>query len=226
MSFEYMSQEYQFNVNEIYSSIQGEGSRIGLPFTFVRMQGCSLRCSWCDTPYALDKREKVLEMTSNSIVEKVIEYSNELVMLTGGEPLEQKNIDSLINSLHLNGFTVVVETGGHIDIDRSGENAIRIMDIKCPDSSMHKKNKFDNILKLKSADEVKFVVASRLDFDYTKDIIKRYNLDKIVSNILISPAYDKIQYSDLVNWIIEEKLPVRFQIQIHKHIWDPMKKGV
>lgn len=216
----------KLNINEIFFSIQGEGTRFGLPCVFVRLQGCLLRCVWCDTPYALDKKEIVKIMNGNEIYDEVKKYNCKFVMFTGGEPLEQEDIFPLIAYFCENNFDVVIETNGQADISKVDERAIKIFDIKCPDSKMHKKNNFKNINYLNKKDEVKFVVASKNDFIYAEEITKKYNLEEIVENILISPVFDKINLEELAEMVKFSDCKFRMQLQIHKYIWEPNKKGV
>ena len=221
-----MNSNDTFNVSEIFHSIQGEGSRVGLPCTFVRMQGCKLRCTWCDTPYALDHRVKEHELTSEDIIDRVNEIGCSFVEFTGGEPLEQEGVFQLMSDIADLGYDVAVETGGHVDISNVDERVAIIMDVKCPDSKMDSLNRLSNLEALKSTDEVKFVVASRADYEWTRAFIAEHNLSERVSSILLSPAFGLMDYQQLIEWILEDDLPVRFQVQVHKHVWDPEKRGV
>lgn len=216
----------KYNVNEIFYSIQGEGSRAGLPCVFVRMQGCLLRCTWCDTPYALDRKQTETLMSIDEILDKVESYNCKFLMLTGGEPLEQKNIGELVDSALNRGMEVVIETNGQQDVGKVSQDAVKIFDLKCPGSAMHKKNDYSNIEKLDSKDEVKFVIKDRADYDWAIDKCNEYGLFNRVSEVLMSPVFGEIEPVDLANWILEDSLPVRMQMQLHKYIWEPATRGV
>lgn len=215
-----------FNVSEVFFSIQGEGTRIGRLCTFVRMQGCKLRCVWCDTPYALDHRHIEHEMTGQQILDKIEAFQCRFIEFTGGEPLEQLGVFSLMSVLCDNNYEVVVETGGHVDISLVDPRVSRIVDIKCPDSKMMTLNKFDNIAHLTSNDEVKFVIASKNDYDWAKETIKDYDLHSKVDSILMSCAFGILPYDVMAEWILKDNLDVRFQPQLHKFIWEPDRRGV
>lgn len=216
----------KYNVNEIFYSIQGEGSRAGLPCVFVRMQGCLLRCTWCDTPYALDRKQTEKLMTIDEILEEVESHNCKFLMLTGGEPLEQKNIDELVKTALNRGMEVVIETNGQQDIGKVSKKAVKILDLKCPGSAMHKKNDYSNIEKLDNKDEVKFVIKNRQDYDWAVEICNEYDLFNRVSEVLMSPVFGEIEPVELANWILEDSLPVRMQMQLHKYIWEPSTRGV
>lgn len=208
-------------INEIYTSIQGESSYSGLPCTFVRLSGCSLRCSWCDTVYSYFKGE---DLTFDEILEKIPSYPN-LVEITGGEPLEQKGVLELMNRLVNKGHKVLIETSGSEDISTIHQSVTIIMDIKCPDSRMEDRNLYSNISHLKESDEVKFVIASEKDFDFAVDIMNKYELTE-KCHVLMSCAFGSLKEEELVSWILKAKLNVRFNLQQHKYIWSPRKKGV
>jgi len=209
-------------VNEIYHSIQGESSYAGLPCVFVRLTGCNLRCVWCDTEYAFYEGEwKSLDQ----IVAEVAQFGCNLVELTGGEPLLQKESFALIDKLIEAGFTVLIETSGSIPLEKLNPEAIKIMDIKCPGSKMEHKNHWPNVDYLTPKDEVKFVLADRADYDWAVDIMRKYRLDK-KATVLFSSVFDKLESMKVVEWILQDKLPVRFQLQMHKYIWHPETKGV
>jgi 7-carboxy-7-deazaguanine synthase len=209
-------------VNEIYHSIQGESSKSGLPCVFVRLTYCNLRCTYCDTEYAFyDGEDKSIE----EILIEVKKYNCNLVEVTGGEPLVQKECLDLMKKLCDEGFDVMLETGGSLTIKDVDERVLVVMDLKCPSSKMEKKNLYENINFLKSKDELKFVIGNRGDYDWSKEIISRYDVqDKC--NILFSVVFDELEPVSLVNWIIEDKLDVRYQLQMHKYIWHPETKGV
>lgn len=209
-------------VNEIYHSIQGESSKSGLPCVFVRLTYCNLRCAYCDTEYAFyDGEDKSIE----EIINEVKKYNCKLVEVTGGEPLVQKECLDLMKRLCDEGFDVMLETGGSLPIKDIDERVQIIMDLKCPSSKMEKKNLYENINFLKPKDELKFVIGNREDYDWSKEIISKYDL-KTKSEILFSVVFGELEPVILVNWIIEDKLDVRYQLQMHKYIWHPETKGV
>ncbi len=209
-------------VNEIYYSIQGESSLTGLPCVFVRLTYCNLRCSYCDTEYAFYEGE---EKSIEEIINEVKKYDCNLVEITGGEPLVQKESLDLMKRLCNEGFDVMLETGGSLPIKDVDKRVKIVMDLKCPSSNMMKKNLYENIDFLKSEDEVKFVIGNREDYDWAKLILKKYNLqDKLT--VLFSVVFGELEPVELVNWILEDKLKVRFQPQLHKYIWKPETKGV
>lgn len=209
-------------VNEIYCSIQGESSFAGLPCVFIRLTYCNLRCNYCDTEYAFHEGS---EMSIEGIVDKVLAYKTDLVELTGGEPLFQEESIKLIEALCEKGLKVLIETSGSISIENIDMRATLIMDLKCPSSLMMKKNLYSNLEFIKSTDEIKFVLADRGDYDWMKQIISEYALD-LKTNILVSCVFNKVEPKQVVEWILEDKLQVRFQLQLHKYIWNPELKGV
>ncbi len=215
----------KFNISEIFYSIQGEGSRAGRPCIFIRMQGCELRCSWCDTPYALEIKEKATLMEADEILEAISKYNCKLINLTGGEPLIHKNISILIERLIEEGYEVTIETNGHADISIANQ-AVRIMDMKCPDSGMSKFNNYKNIDYISRKDEIKFVVASKSDFDWAIEKIEEYKLEEKAGDIFISPVFGKIDLVELADLVTKSGKNIRMQLQMHKFIWDPDKRGV
>ncbi|GAB5465229.1 MAG: 7-carboxy-7-deazaguanine synthase QueE [Candidatus Kapaibacteriales bacterium] len=214
------------NVNEIYLSLQGEGTRSGLLTTFVRLQGCLLRCVWCDTPYALERSESANIMSRDELYHSIEKRGCKLIMFTGGEPLEQPGVFPLIVKLCDNGYEVTIETNGQADVSEVDKRAVLIMDLKCPDSGMHKKNRYSNLDSLKKGDEVKFVISSRRDYDWTREIIKQYNIYSKVDTVLLSPAFGILDSKELAEWMISDKINARMQLQSHKYIWDPNRRGV
>lgn len=216
----------QFNISEIFFSIQGEGTRAGLPCVFIRMQGCKLRCSWCDTPYALNANRGGVIMTGNQIIEKVESFGCSFIEFTGGEPLEQPDTTILMEYFIEKGMTVAVETGGYLNTKDVPYGVIKIIDFKAPGSKMDKTNNFDNIKFLNYHDEVKFVISDRIDYDWAVGIINQYNIASRLDTILFSPVFGKLTYRELAEWILADKLKVRLQIQMHKHIWSPDTRGV
>ena len=210
-------------VNEIYYSIQGESTATGLPCVFIRLTYCNLRCTYCDTEYAFYDGK---EMAISEIVKEVKKYDCKLVEITGGEPLVQmEECLLLMKQLSDEGFEVLIETGGSLSIKDIDERVKIIMDLKCPSSEMEKKNLYDNIIYLKPTDELKFVIGNREDYDWTLAVLNKYDLEK-KCNILFSVVFGKLEPIQLVNWILEDKLKVRFQLQMHKFIWHPETKGV
>lgn len=216
----------QFNISEIFYSIQGEGTRAGLPCVFVRLQGCKLRCVWCDTPYALQAGKNEVIMTGKEIIEKVESYACNFIEFTGGEPLEQADVVILMNYFIEKGKTVALETAGYLSTKDVPYDVVKIIDFKAPGSKMDKMNNLDNIKLLNYHDEVKFVLSSREDYDWAVNFINNHNLNSRLDNILMSPVFGKITYHELAEWILQDRLKVRMQIQIHKHIWEPDTRGV
>ncbi|HPD32970.1 MAG TPA: radical SAM protein [Candidatus Kapabacteria bacterium] len=214
------------NISEIFYSIQGEGTRAGLPCVFIRLQGCDLRCTWCDTPYALDIKQIEQIMTYQEILDQIKSFNCNFIEFTGGEPLVQPNSIDLMNYLSENNYTVAIETSGSKSIDKLNKNIIKILDIKCPGSKMEKFNKIENLKFLDKKDEIKFAISDRRDFDWAMDFVSRNNLFNITDNILFSPVLGQIEPIDLTQWILATHLPIRLQLQIHKIIWDPERRGV
>ena len=210
-------------VNEIYASVQGESTFAGLPCVFVRLTACDLRCSYCDTEYAFYEGKK---RSMTEVIDEIKNYEIPLVEITGGEPLLQKNVLLLMKDLCDMGLEVLIETSGAHDISLIDSRVKRIMDLKCPDSGMCERNLYENIPYLNGKDEVKFVIASREDYEWSRDKVREYALDKKVNTILFSVVFGKCEPQTLVEWILEDKLPVRFQLQMHKFIWEPKKRGV
>lgn len=210
-------------VNEIYYSVQGESTAAGLPCVFVRLTYCNLRCTYCDTEYAFYDGK---DLSISDIIDEVKKYNCNLVEITGGEPLAQMDeCLELMKQLCDYGFKVMIETSGSLTIKDMDPRVKIIMDLKCPSSGMVKKNLYDNINYLKPTDELKFVIGNREDYDWTLDIINKYKLTN-KCEILFSVVFGKLEPVQLVNWILEDNLKVRFQLQMHKFIWHPEKKGV
>jgi len=213
---------HTLNISEIFYSIQGESTHAGLPCTFIRLTACDLRCVWCDTEYAFDGGER---MTLDAVMKKVDQFGCRLVEITGGEPLLQDGVHDLIGRLCDAGYELLVETGGHLDIGPVDERATVIMDIKCPGSRMAEKNRWDNLQALKPKDEVKFVIADRGDYEWARTVVQ----DRFAGasqTILFSPVFEEVENVRLSEWILEDQLPVRFQVQLHKYIWEPSRRGV
>jgi 7-carboxy-7-deazaguanine synthase len=209
-------------ISEIYHSIQGESSFIGMPCVFVRTTGCNLRCVWCDTEYAFYGGEK---MSIVQIIDRVKTFDCQLVEITGGEPLLQKEVPDLATSLLDLGYTVLIETSGERDISVLDERVIRIMDLKCPGSGESDKNRWENLEYLTEKDQIKFVLNDRRDYDWTVETIKKHRLNEGVQ-VLMSPVFGKITPDKLTTWILQDKLNVRMQLQLHKLIWPPDTKSV
>jgi 7-carboxy-7-deazaguanine synthase len=208
-------------ITEIYRSIQGESSFAGLPCVFVRTTGCDLRCAWCDSEFTFTGGTR---MTVDEVMRKVEEYDCGLVELTGGEPLLQRDTFELAARLADSGRTVLIETGGHRDISGLDPRVIRIMDLKCPESGECERNLWSNIAELRPADEVKFVLADRRDYEWALQVIREHRLEERV-RILISTAYGMIEPAKVVEWMLADGLEARFQLQLHKYIWDPNARG-
>ncbi len=209
-------------INEIYQSIQGESSWVGLPCVFVRLTACDLRCLWCDSAYAFQEgtRRSIPE-----VVDRVLQFDCPLVEITGGEPLLQPGVLSLMKRLCDLGKRVLIETSGAHDIGPIDPRVIRIMDLKCPGSGQAGRNLYENIDRLRPVDEVKFVIADRADYEWAKRQLAERKLAARCT-VLFSPVWGKLEPQTLVEWILADKLPVRFQVQLHKYIWDPKKRGV
>lgn len=210
-------------IYEIYASIQGESTWVGAPCTFVRLARCHLRCVWCDTAYAFTGGEMT---TIESIVEQCESLGCPLVEITGGEPLLQKECPVLAQRLLDRGFTVLVETSGSLPINVLPEGVIRIMDLKCPDSGECDANDWSNIDALRSRDEVKFVIASRDDYEWSRNTVTEHGLSSRCNAVLFAPAYGLVEPKTLAEWITEDRLEVRFQLQMHKYVWPPDQRGV
>jgi 7-carboxy-7-deazaguanine synthase len=210
-------------VNEIFYSIQGEGSCAGERCVFVRMTGCGLRCTYCDTEYAFYEGE---DKSVTDVLAQVESYGCTLVELTGGEPLEQEGVYLLIDELLDRNYEIMIETGGHIDISRVDKRVKRIVDLKTPTSGMVKRNRYENIGELTKHDEVKFVIGSREDYEWSREQIRKYNLPNKVGTILFSGVHDALPLDELAAWVLEDKLPVRMQVQLHKLIWPNVLRGV
>ena len=209
-------------VNEIFKSIQGESSFTGLSCIFIRLTGCNLRCTWCDTEYAFyEGKPKSVQ----DIMDAIEPLGISLVEITGGEPLLQDTVYDLINALLAKNYKVLVETGGGVSVQKVPERVIKILDIKCPGSGEASKNLWDNLDHLNPKDEVKFVLADRADYEWSRKILDRYNIHKKVK-VLFSPVYDKLDLKELAAWVLEDNLPVRVQTQLHKVIWGKDAIGV
>ena len=209
-------------INEIYYSVQGESTHAGRPCIFIRLTYCNLRCSYCDTEYAFYDGK---DMEITDIMSEIKQWDCNLVEVTGGEPLFQEECIDLLNELVNSNYEVMLETGGSLSISNVPKKVIKIVDFKCPSSKMVKKNLWSIVDDLQPHDEVKFVIGNRGDFDWAKDRITEYSLDKICT-LLFSPTFGEIDPQQIVEWILAENLPVRMQLQMHKMIWSPEEKGV
>ena len=230
-----MADHSYLQITEIYLSIQGESSYVGLPCVFVRLTGCDLRCTYCDSAYAFTGGTRML---LDEIIQKIETFDCPLIEVTGGEPLLQKPVLSLMKRLCDMGKTVLLETSGAHDISKVDRRVIRIVDLKCPSSGESEHNLISNFDYLQLTDELKFVIGSRQDFEWARDQMQNYKLDQKVRYILFSPTFPAaasfgqikghtgLESKLLAKWILEEKLSVRFQLQIHKFIWEPTQKGV
>ena len=213
----------KLTINEIYQSVQGESTWAGLPCVFVRLTFCDLRCTYCDTEYAFYEGKK---MALDEIVAEVRAFGCPLVEVTGGEPLLQPACVPLLRMLCDDGFTVLLETSGSHEIASVDPRVHRIMDLKTPSSGEEKRNLYANIAHLTERDEVKFVIGSREDYEWTREKMREHELAAKVRAVLLSPVFGKIAPADIVAWMLEDKLPARFQLQMHKFIWEPRARGV
>ena len=211
-------------VTEMFRSIQGESTHAGRPCTFVRLTGCPMRCTWCDSEYTFSGGE---HFTIDDIMRKVRDFECNLIEITGGEPLAQREAFDLIKRLCDEHFEVLIETGGYVSTEEVDPRAKIILDIKCPASSEAERNHWPNLNRLRpDLDEVKFVIVDRNDWEFAKKIIAEYDLEKSARAVLISPAWGLIDLTALANWIAESGLNVRMQLQLHKYIWGPDVQGV
>lgn len=209
-------------ITEIFHSIQGESSYIGQPCVFVRLTGCPLRCTWCDTEYAFYGGQ---ECSVDEVLERVGSIGCRLVEITGGEPLAQPEAFALVTKLCDAGYTVLIETSGAMDIAVVDQRAHVILDVKCPGSGMTDRMYWPNLGKLTMKDEAKFVLADRQDYDWAREIMSRYQLTERCV-VLFSPVFGRLEPRQLAEWVLADRLPVRFQLQIHKFIWAPDMRGV
>ena len=208
-------------ITEIYKSIQGESSYAGLPCVFVRTTGCDLRCNWCDSEFTFTGGAR---MTIDQVLAEVDRLECKMVEVTGGEPLLQRDTFPLVGALADRGYTVLVETGGHRDISLLDPRAIRVMDLKCPASGECQQNLWSNLKHLRSCDEVKFVIANEEDYRWALQTIRQHRIEG-KAGLLISTAYGLIEPRQVVEWMLEDKLQARFQLQLHKYIWEPTERG-
>jgi 7-carboxy-7-deazaguanine synthase len=210
-------------INEIFHSIQGESTHTGRPCVFVRLTACDLRCTWCDTPYAFAEGAK---MSVDDVVARVEGFGCDLVEITGGEPLLQRDVYPLMQQLLDTGRTVMVETGGHLSIQAVPSSVIRIVDVKCPGSGEAARNHWQNLEMLTPHDEVKFVLRDRADYEFARDVVAKHGLVGRIAAVLFSPVHGVLHPKPLAEWILADRLGVRLQLQAHKYIWDPETRGV
>ena len=205
------------NITEIFYSLQGEAKEVGIPTVFVRLTGCPLRCNYCDTAYAFKGNNP---LSIQHIMDEVAQYNTQYVCVTGGEPMAQSNCLKLLDSLIDSGYNVSMETSGSIDITPVNSKVSIVMDIKTPSSTEEHQNRYENLPILKSKDQLKFVIASRSDFDWCTEILDNHEVE---SEILFSPVYESLKPVELAEWILEKKLNVRLQVQLHKLLWGDQK---
>ena len=229
-------------ITEIFKSVQGEGTRAGLPCVFVRLTGCNLRCTWCDTAYAFHGGKKasveevlgrVDELCGRRAEQNGAEAAVPLVELTGGEPLLQEEIYPLAEALVKRGYTVMIETSGERFVGRLPAEVIKIVDVKCPDSGEADTFDMQNLQAVDGKDEIKFVLSTRRDYEFAREFVREHELAKRVRQVLFSPAFadpngkwEGLEPRALVEWILADGLPVRLGLQLHKFIWHPATKGV
>ncbi len=214
----------QLKVNEIFYSIQGESSYAGKPCAFIRLTGCNLRCSYCDTKYAYHRGK---DMDLKQIMKKIVSYGCPLVEITGGEPLLQQDTPHLAKHLLDTGYDVLLETNGSQDINRVDRRCVRIVDIKCPSSGEMESNDLKNLDRLTLGDEIKFVIGDRKDYEYAKDVLTSIKLAGSPRfPVHLSPSFGRIQPKELAAWILDDRLNVRLHLQLHKYIWGAEQKGV
>ena len=210
-------------VNEIFYSIQGESSFAGWPCAFIRLTGCNLRCTYCDTKYAFNEGS---EMSILEILQAIEAFPTRLVLLTGGEPMLQQSIYALMEKLLGKEYTVLLETGGQVSLAKVDARVHKIMDFKCPSSGMESHNDYGNVQYLTQNDEVKFVIGDRPDFDWACDLVRRYELASRTGSVIFSPVFNKISNADLAGWVLNCGIRVRMQLQLHKLIWHDKERGV
>ena len=209
-------------VNEIYYSVQGESTHMGRTCIFIRLTYCNLRCTYCDTEYAFYKGK---DMEISEIMTRIKQWNSDLVEVTGGEPLFQNECIDLLKELLKQNYEVMLETGGSLSITDIPKEIIKIVDFKCPSSNMEKKNLWSIVNDLQPHDEVKFVIGNREDFDWAGKMLNTYSISEKCA-VLFSPIFDKIETSLIADWILEEELPVRLQMQMHKQIWKTKVKEI
>ncbi len=217
--------EYEsvLTISEIYLSVQGESTHVGRPCVFVRLTACNLRCRWCDTPYAFSGGRR---LSIDEIVTDIARHQCDLVEITGGEPLLQAEVHDLMARLVRDDYEVLLETGGHMPIDDVPDEVVTILDVKCPASGEAAAMHWPNLDQLSRRDEVKFVIQDRADFDYAAGVVRRYGLAERTAAVLFSPVHNVLAPDELVRWMLEDRIPARLQLQAHKYIWSPDRRGV
>ena len=210
-------------INELFHSIQGESTYAGAPCVFVRLAACDLRCTWCDTPYAFTGGQK---RTVEDVVGEAAAFGCTLVEITGGEPLLQEDVYPLMAALLARGMTVLVETGGHLSVERVPAGVVKIVDVKCPGSGESARNHWPNLDRLGPRDEVKFVIQDRADYEFARGVVERHQLAGRCAAVLFSPVHGVLAPPDLAAWILADRLAVRLQLQVHKYIWGAHARGV
>lgn len=210
-------------VNEIFHSIQGESSYAGWPCSFIRLAGCNLRCTYCDTRYAYEEGE---DLEIGDILDRLSAPAGCLVEVTGGEPLLQAETPTLVKGLLARGYRVLVETNGSLDISVLDPACVAILDLKCPSSGESHRNELGNLDRLRPADEVKFVLANRRDYEFARRVMASLHANRRTNVVHFSPVFGVLEPSRLVEWILEDRLPVHLNLQWHKYIWGPDQRGV
>ena len=210
-------------VNEIFYSIQGESSFAGRPCVFVRLTACDLRCRWCDTEYAFDAGEPT---TLDDVCAAVESFHCPLVEITGGEPLLQRDVYPLMRRLVAAGKTVLLETGGHIDISDVPDAVVKVVDVKCPGSGEASRNDWANLDRLARHDEVKFVIRDRIDYEFARAAVERHGIADRCAGVLFSPVHGVLEPVELAGWLLRDRVPARVQVQLHKYLWGPEARGV
>ena len=213
----------RLHINEIFYSLQGESTHAGRPCVFVRLTGCNLRCKWCDTEYAFYEGRR---MPIAEVAEIIRGYQCDLVEVTGGEPLLQEGVYPLTEAMLASGAMVMIETSGSIDVSKLDPRVIKIMDLKCPGSGECERNLWSNLEHLTMRDEIKFVVSDRADYEWARDAITTRGLAGRAGALLLSPVYGQLEPAALAAWILEDRLPARMQLQMHKQIWPGISRGV
>jgi 7-carboxy-7-deazaguanine synthase len=210
------------NVCELFVSVQGESTYAGLPCVFVRLTGCNLRCSYCDTEYAWAEGQ---QMSIEQIKAEIKKFKCTLVEVTGGEPLLQEDTIELLGELVIDGYTLLLETNGSLPLDRVPSSVHIIMDIKCPSSRENERMRWENLNTLEKKDEIKFVISDRIDYEWAVEVLKT-KLTERQCEVLFSPVADRLQPRLLAEWILKDGIDVRFQLQLHKYVWPPQLRGV
>lgn len=213
---------FHFVVHELYASVQGEGTRTGLPCTFVRLVGCNLRCTYCDTPHAFAGGQRI---TGDALLAQIARFAPRMVLLTGGEPLLHPGAPALLSRLCDAGYDVLLETSGSLSTAHVDPRVVIILDVKLPSSGEEPANDWSNLPRLRAHDEVKFVIGSQADYDYAKRITQKHEL-AARCHVLFGCVFGALAPKTLCEWILRDALPVRLQLQMHKYIWDPKQQGV